>query len=287
MKGEQVACSYTQQYALHESYVVIGPTACQPQDSMNSPLARGPVCRFGRCLTVAWLFVLSATSLCGQKSFATEVDFPIVEPFHTIYVEAETVAKEVRGAYDVLAFEGTCKLRQGELNAAADKVVLWIERRDTDGIKLPGKIICYLDGRATVAWNDERRLRDERWMGRLFSLHPVDYRVQREVNRNDIPQLDWNNGFGSSVQPAQYTQAPLTNVNGGNVLAPPLLGVPATGADASRLNGVEANAGILPGPSSVNVLSVPPVAGAVPWIPNGGTNNSELIPRAGLVIPED
>ncbi len=274
----QVAWPFAWQDAFHESNVVTGRNAYQPHDLIGSNLVRSVACRLGRCLAIACVGLLLATTVEDCNLIASEVDFPVVAPLHTIYVEAESVAKDVRGAYDVLAFEGSCKLRQGELNATADKVTLWIERRDTDGMKLPGKIICYLDGHANVAWNDDHRLQDNRWMGRLFSLHPVDYRVQREVKRNDIPKLDWNNGFGSAVQHAQYTQAPFNNQNGGQVLAPPLLGVPANQPPA------DSTSGQLPAPPTT---SVPPVSGAIPWVPNGGTNNSELIPRSGLVIPDD
>ena len=209
-------------------------------------------------LAAIWLVTI-------QTVHASDVDLPIVEPLHTIFVEAETVAKEVRGIYDVLAFEGNCKLRQGELQITGDKMTLWIERRNQLGMELPGKIICQADGHAEIKWQDKPRLSDNRWMGRLFSLKPVDFRAQREVKRHDIPSLDWN------VQQAQYTQSS----NTGQVLAPPLLG------DQNAANGV----GPLPSPTAPKL--VPSTPGAVQWNPSGGTNSSSLLPSTGLVIPED
>ncbi len=200
---------------------------------------------------------------------ASDVDLPVVEPLHTIFVEAETVAKEVRGIYDVLAFEGNCKLRQGELQVTGGKITLWIERRNQFGMELPGKIICQADGNAEVFWNNEPRLRDQRWMGRLFSLKPVDFRVDREVKRHDIPHLDW-----SSVQQAQFTQ----EGSNGQLLAPPLLG------DANA-GGPSTGSGLLPKPAAPT--PIPATPGAVQWNPNGGTSSSSLLPSSGLVIPED
>lgn len=220
---------------------------------------------------------------------ASDVDFPIVEPLHTIFVESETVAKEVRGVYDVLAFEGNCKLRQGELETSADKLTLWIERRNQLGMELPGKIICQADGHVEINWEDKPRLSDNRWMGRLFSLKPVDYRCQREVKRHDIPNLDW-----SSVQLAQLNQSG----RGGQVLAPPLLGDPnlpnSGAASGSPLTGT----GQLPIPPQSPLQSpnlqrpststqIPNTPGSVEWTPGGSTGSSSLIPRSGLVIPED
>jgi len=247
--------------------------------------------------------------LCAtQSAFASDIQFPIVEPLHTIFVEAETVAKEVRGVYDVLAFEGKCQLRQGELLAQGDRITLWLERRSHNGMDLPGKIICQIDGHADVTWNSSQtpnakssnaqtpnaqpqKLQDNRWMGRLFSLHPVDYRVQREVKRHDIPLLDWNNaGPTSGVQQAQYTQS----VNG-QVLAPPLLGAPPllptdlTNRNALPLNSgavIGSGIGQLPSPQSSS-LQIPATPGAVQWTPGGSTNASGLLPSSGLVIPED
>ena len=226
---------------------------------------------------------------------ATEVQFPVVEPLNTIFVEAETVAKEVRGAYDVLAFEGKCQLKQGELQATGDRITLWLERRSHNGVDLPGKIICQIDGRADVNWNatqrlDEKplRLQDNRWMGRLFSLHPVDYRVQREVTRHDIPNLDWNfaNPNGA-VQQAQYTQS--TN---SQALAPPLLGapplLPTDLTPPSSNSGATISSGQLPQPKPAsNATQIPPTPGAVQWTPNGSTTGNGLIPSTGLVIPDD
>jgi hypothetical protein len=267
-----------------KAIVVTGREAYQPHARLQAHFARRQSQRSDRCMPIViqaqrqfavGVWILAIMMFALRPLHASDVDFPVVEPLHTIFVEAETVAKEVRGIYDVLAFEGSCKLRQGELQATGDKLTLWIERRNQLGMELPGKIICQIDGHADIIWDNhlDRRLRDNRWMGRLFSLKPVDFRIQREVKRHDIPNLDW-----SGVQQAQFTQSG----NGGQVLAPPLLG------DSSRQNpgaATGAATGVLPRPTGST--SIPSTPGAVQWSPGGSTSSSSLLPSTGLVIPED
>lgn len=213
--------------------------------------------------------------LSARQASAADVDFPSVAPHFVIRVEAQTVAEERRGAYDVLAFEGECKLTQGELTASADEIVLWLER-SSSGTQHPGKVICYLNGNAEVNWSDGRQLRDQRWMGRLFSLFPVEYRFQRKVRRHDIPNLDWNREPGGRVELAQFSQ-PQTPHTGLSV--PPLLGESAHGSFGS-----------LPPQPAPKTSSVPSLPGAVSWdasAAKGGTNRSDLLPQGGLVIPGD
>jgi hypothetical protein len=96
--------------------VVTGREAYQPRERLNAQFARPRSKRTDRCIHIAKLFALvSIWLLTVQTVQASDVDLPIVEPLHTIFVQAETVGKEVRGIYDVLAFEGNCRLRQGEL----------------------------------------------------------------------------------------------------------------------------------------------------------------------------
>jgi hypothetical protein len=239
---------------------------------------------------ILWLLLVVAAP---QHSCA-DVDFPIIEPLHHIYIEADTVAKETRGAYDVLAFDGHCKLRQGMFSAKADRIVLWIERRNALGMELPGKIVYLLEGNAEASWSNEQTGQDQRqpgfkgqrWMGRLFSLHRVDFKAEREVQRFDIPHLDWNMvDPRGPVQQAQFSQSVI-----GQPLAPPLLNTnqSSTNAIGNRqpFNAVAPNGSSSTAAGLPNTV-VPSVPGAVPWTPNGSTKNSELVPSTGLVIPED
>ncbi len=188
------------------------------------------------------------------------------------------MASEHRGAYDVLAFTGNCRIEQGSFEATSDEIVLWIERSGPDGVDHPGKIICYLNGNASAKWGDGKQLVDHRWMGRMFSLHPVETKRQRDVRRYDIPDLDWNREQSSSVQLAQFSpsfggNSSISIGDSTDLLAPPLLG--PSGASQPT------------GSSSVRGNQVPATPGAVQWSPGGSTQNSELLPSGGLVIPDD
>ena len=134
---------------------------------------------------------LLGVALGGSRA-AAQIALPEIDPSFQVRVTADEVAKERRGAYDVLAFSGHCQLTQGSLTAGAKEIVLWIERSLPEEPNQPGKILCYLDGDARLDWNDGQSLRDHRWMGRLYSLYPVQYEAQREVRRFDIPHLDWS-----------------------------------------------------------------------------------------------
>lgn len=239
----------------------------------------------------------------GSAVRAAELALPEIAPHHRIEVDAQRMARETRGAYDVLAFEGDCQLQQGELRATADEIILWVERSSA-GEHHPGKIIVYLNGSAEADWGNGRRLQDQRWMGRLFSIHPIQTPTNIQVvRRHDIPNLDWSREPGSPVQLAQFAQPqgsasaggvqPLgTNpANSGSTLfAPPLLGQAGAG-------GVGNNSGFgllpLPQNAATTTTQVPQIPGAVAWggaannTWQGGTLNSELLPRSGMVIPED
>lgn len=236
--------------------------------------------------------------LLASTISASDVDLPFIPPDLPIEVTADRMARESRGDYDVLAFEGNCQLRQGDFRASATEIILWLERSGW-GQEHPGKVIVYLNGSAIADWGQGRRLQDHRWMGRLFSILPVRYpSTIEEVRRHDIPNLDWSREPSGAVQLAQYAQIP--NVPGsigsasdasGVVLAPPLLG----SGMRSGVNGAQGASGQLPTTTqsslAVSPAQVPQLPGAVPWnspgVSRGGTLNSDLLPSTGLVIPEN
>jgi len=227
-----------------------------------------------------WLIVgLALHSLTSCLAHAAEVQFPLIDPQYTIRAEGVEMASERRGAYEVLAFNGNCRIEQGPFSAKADEIILWIERSGPDEVERPGKIICYLNGNASANWGNGQKLVDQRWMGRLFSVHPVETKRQRDVRRYDIPDLDWNRESSSSVQLAQFSQqlgldsqAPAGDQTG--LIVPPLLGLRGTDGQGQVA---------VPRITS----QVPATPGAVQWSPGGSTQSSELLPPSGLVIPED
>lgn len=262
--------------------MVIGKEALHPID--HFPVFGSRQRTIDRALTQL-VGGLLALCLClgfnqgSSHALGADVDLPIIEPLHRIYVEADTVAKAVRGGYDVMAFEGHCRLRQGELSGSASKLTLWIERRSQTDSNIPGKIVCLMEGNVEIDWGNQKRLRDQRWMGRLFSLHPIDTsKVQQQISRHDIPSLDWNRG---AVQLAQYQST------GDGSSAPPLL-FPNSGLSPSNTGALPAPMTTTnPSPSSSSRNSISATPGAVQWNANAGTSNSNLLPSTGLVIPDD
>jgi hypothetical protein len=227
-------------------------------------------------LKIIALFTLLKYLVFTSALEAADIQFPTIDPQYVIRVEGVEKASETRGAYDILAFAGQCRIEQGSFHGTADEIILWIQRSPVDGVEQAGKIICYLNGNVIANWENGRSVRDQRWMGRLFSLHPVEWKQQRETTRYDIPipPLDWTLEATSPVQLIQFQQQ--LGLNQGNfapgLSAPPLLG-PTGGVSSSN---------------TVTVRSeVPPVPGAVAWTPSGSTSSSELLPNGGLVIPND
>ncbi len=245
--------------------------------SLEWATAAHPSWRWRCCL---WLTLgLLLNGLTGSLTRAAEVQFPLIDPQYTIRAEGVEMASERRGAYEVLAFNGNCRIEQGPFSAKADEIILWIERSGPDEVERPGKIICYLNGNASANWGNGQELVDQRWMGRLFSVHPVETKRQRDVRRYDIPDLDWNRESSSSVQLAQFSQqlgldnqAPAGDQTG--LIVPPLLGPRSTDGQ-----------GQLTAPRVPS--QAPATPGSVQWSPGGSTQSSELLPLSGLVIPED
>lgn len=255
-----------------------------------------------------------------------DIHLPNISPQYQIQVKADEVAKETRGAYDVLAFSGHCQLSQGALTAGADEIILWVERSLPDEPDQPGRVICLLNGNARLDWGADKSLRDQRWMGRLFSLYTVDYEAKREVRRFDIPLLDWfREADDGAVVPAQFSQTiqsppsaiavqpgqvaasereSNTTTMGANSNAaqrdllptPRLLDQPqdtASGISQVQNGSGLAGEGVLHGETfgpgaQLLQTGIQPLPGATAWNPpTGGSFGGSLLPSQGLVIPDD
>lgn len=220
------------------------------------------------------LLAWTKPSRCAR---AADVRFPTVSPYHTIHVRADTVARQTRGSYDVLAFRGNCTLRQGELDASCQDLILWIDRTPPSDPTQPRKTICTMEGAVEMRWDSKPLLADTRWMGHLFSYQEIATNVQTEQSRGDIPRLDWSRDPASAVVPAQYAGAVQGAGPGATAMAPPLLPQntlppPAVSQPGSTPPGA---------PSAVQ-----PLPGAVPW-PSPSATGTNMLPPGGLVIPDD
>lgn len=232
---------------------------------------------------IAW--ISSAASL---RLSAAEITLPTIDPTYTIRVDAKTFARERRGSYEVLAFQGDCVLKQGQLTATANEVVLWVERVAYKDIDHPGKVICYFRDDVHANWGGGRSMHEpHEWTVRLFSVHPVMYEAQ-QVTRYDIPQLDWSRE-PSAVQLAQFAE-PIRSQDPVALAAPPLLSQSETAAprvgvaSPYNTNGSSGNS---------SRSQVPTTPGAVEWNPTnsnnlrGSTRNSDIFPNVGMVLPND
>jgi hypothetical protein len=214
---------------------------------------------------VGILLALFGLTLLSAPLLGADVDFPTVSPYHTIHVTAETVARQVRGSYDVLAFRGQCTLRQGELQAACQDLILWVDRTAPDDPQQPRKVICTMEGQVQLQWDSRPLLQDSRWMGHLFSYQEVNASVRSEIARNDIPSMDWARDPGSGVAPAQFTSMPPATT-----AAPPLLQQNTLPSPQPRApNGLDAAAAPNNSTSALQLTApraVEPLPGAVQWL---------------------
>ena len=211
-------------------------------------------------------FLAFTATIFGSSQLAcksAEIDLPTNDPQFTIFVAGHSIAKEQRGSYDVLALEGNCRLTQGDLVATADEMILWMERSSTNEPEHPGKIIASFSGHVDLRQGSQQRVEDDHWMGRLFSLYPVQYQAEQEVRRYDIPDLNWNSDPYSTIGLVQFSQ-PVDGGVGPPALLPPLsLSTPTA---APR---------------------VPSVGAGQIWeANNASTQSNSLFPSSGLVISD-
>lgn len=230
-----------------------------PFSGLPAPLSIGRACYI-------LLFSFALFSQRHTAVSASEIDVPRIDPAYRISITSDTYASVKRGAYDVLAFQGNCELNQGQLTAKADEIVLWIERNTMLSEERAGKIICYMNGNAELDWGSGQKLKDWRYTGRLFSIHPVSIDRGELVTRYDIPSLDW------AREPGSVSLASFLKPQESSFEAPPLL------QDAAR-------------PAAPTAAArIPSTPGGVSWDPNaraGSTSNSRLLPQSGLAIPTD
>ncbi|MGN6547242.1 MAG: organic solvent tolerance protein OstA [Aureliella sp.] len=237
----------------------------------------------------------------STRLLAADISFPNASPFHTINVQAESLARQVRGSYDVLAFRGGCTLRQGELSATCRELILWIDRAPPSDPSQPRKFICTMEGGVQLQWDGKPLLSDERWMGHLFSFQDVALSVRGEESRDDIPRLDWSRDPASAVAQAQFATPPAGPPSASTAAAPPLLPQtqgsfpgaaqtqmqPQAQMPAQTQNILPPPTGGAPGTLQLNPPRVQSLPGAVQWPAQNAPNGSSLLPPSGLVIPDD
>ena len=144
---------------------------------------------------------------------ATEIGVPLSDPRFSVTVQAHTASKTEQGIYTVYQFRGGVRVAQGSFQASSERATLWVLREDLpspeqepDTANSPlavrsqsiYRMILETEGASDVKWSEDQRLRDERWMGRLYSLHEPKMQVQLwEQSAQPIPPLDWSREEGN------------------------------------------------------------------------------------------
>ncbi|MEL7497517.1 MAG: organic solvent tolerance protein OstA [Planctomycetota bacterium] len=143
------------------------------------------------CLKVcAQRFNLAVLLLVGvillsqsQVGFA-QVTFPRPNPTFRVKVDASEISHWNHGGYEVLHLKSAVNIVQGNLTAKADEGIVWVEIPDASSEELirsrltdpPNyKVIIYLEGNVEVEQSDQNmRIVDDQWFGRLFTSETVD-----------------------------------------------------------------------------------------------------------------
>lgn len=171
----------------------------------------------------------------------TEIDFPASSPTEAIVVSSDEASQSDSGAYRVYHFKGNCRIKQGTFQSRSDEAVLWVDQTRQPGSEQPVKVILYLDGNVAASWNAmgqmPQQIRDDHWMGRLYSFHSIDARPSRWVEQTITPQLNWNleNPNNALVTPAQF-QSPASSSSTSTLQPPTTLALPETLPTPQRLS---------------------------------------------------
>lgn len=127
---------------------------------------------------------------------AAEIGLPLSDPRFSIAVQAHTASKSKQGNYIVYQLSGGVKITQGSFRASCQKANLWVLSEEINpeepAATLPTsalnavmnpqpmmhRVILDAQGDCDVQWSEEQRLRDQHWLGRLYSQHEPKFEVQ-------------------------------------------------------------------------------------------------------------
>jgi hypothetical protein len=127
---------------------------------------------------------------------SAEIGLPLSDPRFSISVEAHTASKSQQGEYTLYQLEGGVKISQGSFAASCQKANLWILSQDLasdeSALSIPSsslhaamnptpmlhRVVLEALGDCDVQWSQDQRLRDQRWLGRLYSQHQPKFQIQ-------------------------------------------------------------------------------------------------------------
>lgn len=168
---------------------------------------------------LAALFLL--TTLV-RPSLAEDITFARPDVTTSISVSANEAKRFRIGAYEVLHLTGDVSIKQQNLRATSEEAILWVEIPDVmsslDSNQHPYKVIAYLESdvlieRSSPSGEPPDQIRDEVWLGRLFTTATVDLDVFAGELRDQSPpavfaraQQVLENGAEYSVRQVQFAQ---------------------------------------------------------------------------------
>jgi hypothetical protein len=142
-----------------------------------------------RALFLGWCLLIAIVHVGASR--AGEIGVPLSDPKFPISIFAHEGTKTVIGEDTVYRLEGGCRIYQGTFIAEADRANLWIRTSAIDGQTLY-RVILETEGSCSVRWADDQRLKDVRWMGRLFSHFETQISVDVwKESTAPPPALDW------------------------------------------------------------------------------------------------
>lgn len=166
------------------------------------------------------LFVLLATP---SSALPSEIGVPLSDPRFQITVQAHSGSQSQQGNYQVYQLEGDVRVTQGSFQSFSQRATLWVLKEDlpkeepsADPKSPPSplqpqhfhRVILETEGQCDVKWNDDQRLRDNQWMGRLYGYLEPKFNVQVwKQPVNPPPALDLSR---ESVQSPSKTTKPST-----------------------------------------------------------------------------
>jgi hypothetical protein len=162
---------------------------------------------------------------CASLSGA-EIGLPLSDPRFTISVQAHTASKSKQGNYIVYQLDGGVKISQGSFRGSCQKANLWVlsEEVKTDeassGIPtstvnasmnpqaMSHRVVLDAQGDCDIQWSEDQRLRDQHWMGRLYSQHEPKFDVQVwQQAVNPVPPLEWSGDRSGPAKDASVKDA--------------------------------------------------------------------------------
>lgn len=252
-------------------------------------LSTQPHARFPRVVLVcAVVFALFHSNLIffSNNAFATEIGLPLSDPKFNVNVYARQGTKQKQGIYETVTLVGGVKIYQGSVSATADEAVLWIDRSLPESVyeQQARKTIVELKGKCEVSFGEGQVLKDDQWMGRLFSHSEPT--IQADIWAEPIgppPTLTWkkNQNTEGTVR-AQSTQADVQTAVAWTArddaehlrLVHQLMPLPQSSTPSSALNNDRNQPGLIIGNPSMGGTVID--AGTMPWsdpnLPNPQSN---------------